>query len=91
MHDGSFMRRSGFTRVAVVLLAMLLTLAAIPATPASAATTYYVGTAGDGTGVVSDCATSSNTDCTLRDALAVATSGGDTIIYPCTIRLFRGS
>ncbi|MGI8855338.1 MAG: choice-of-anchor Q domain-containing protein [Thermomicrobiales bacterium] len=75
------MRRDGVPRIAVALVTVLLTLAAIPATPAFAATTYYVGTAGDGTGVVSDCATPSNIDCTLRDALAVAISGGDTVMF----------
>ncbi|HEY7907216.1 MAG TPA: hypothetical protein VIC60_00020, partial [Thermomicrobiales bacterium] len=81
MHDDSPQRRVRIARIACLLGMVLLTLTAIPATPLSAATPYYVGIAGDGAGVVSDCATPTNNDCTLRDALAVAVSGGDTITF----------
>ncbi len=60
----------------------LLLLAALPAITVHAATPYYVGTAADDTGTNTvHCATQSNTDCTLRDALAAATSGSDTITF----------
>ncbi|MHB8646421.1 MAG: beta strand repeat-containing protein [Thermomicrobiales bacterium] len=61
---------------------LLLLLAALPAITVHAATSYYVGTVADDTGTnTANCATQSNTDCTLRDALAIAISGGDTIAF----------
>lgn len=47
----------------------------------AAGTTYYVGRQDDTAGSVANCANPSNTDCRLRDAIAAATSGADTIVF----------
>ena len=56
-----------------------------PAAQAVTANTYYVGTTSDSTASVTDCATATNTDCTLRDAIDQANGDGsgtsDTILF----------
>lgn len=70
---------SRFLRLALVMALLGTVLFALPVS--AVVITYYVGAAGDGAGTVTDCTTQSNTDCTLRDALAVATSGSDMVIF----------
>ncbi len=68
-----------------LILSLLLVLGnlAVPVGGVSAAgTTYYVGTLVDDAGMnTANCGVPTNTDCTLRDAIAVATSGSDTILF----------
>ncbi len=83
-------RRNRFMcRIALLLVALALVVAVLPALPATvvraAGTTYYVGQlVDDGGTVTTACAVSTNTTCTLRDALAAATSGQDTIMFGVT-------
>src|SRR5262249_35108713 len=48
----------------------------------AAGNTYYVGTISDDNGLnTAHCGSSSNTDCSLRDAIGAAISGSDTIQF----------
>src|SRR4051812_42505201 len=75
-------------RLASLLLLVLAVLCAGPALSArtvhASAGAFYVGATSDSTAPVSDCTSPTNTDCTLRDAIAVATSGADTIQFNAT-------
>jgi len=82
-------------RITRFALALCLCVAVLlPALPMSivraAGTTYYVGQLfPDDTGAnTANCAIATNTDCTLRDALAVATSGTDTIQFYANIGVY---
>ncbi|MCA1666054.1 MAG: putative Ig domain-containing protein [Thermomicrobia bacterium] len=64
----------------LVTVALLVAMCALAPTPVGAVgTTYYVGTNTDTSG--GNCASATNTTCTLRDAIGVATSGSDTITF----------
>jgi hypothetical protein len=68
----------------IILLLLLAALCAplLPAQVAHAATLYYVGTLSDDDGTnMARCAIPENTDCSLRSAIAAATSGSDTIVW----------
>ena len=81
--------------LALALILMLSALA-LPTGGAAAGTTYYVGTLADdaGTNTV-HCATSTNTDCTFRDAVNATASGSDTVQFKAglsgTINIFWSS
>ncbi len=71
----------------LVIASLVATMAGFGVTelPASATTnTYTVGTTGDSATPVADCATTTNNDCTLRDAIDAANTdngGTDTILF----------
>lgn len=73
------MRHKLCLAVLTFLLLGMLCGAAIPVR--AAATTYTVGTLSDSGAAVLDCAIAANTDCSLRNAIAIAQSGADTIQF----------
>jgi len=74
-----------FARAARFILATLICLALVPTLPGMAVraadTTYYVGTTDNSAQVTTGCTTVTNTTCTLRGALSLATSGSDTVTF----------
>ena len=55
------------------------------ASPAGAATTFTVDTNADGVANASDCVTPVANSCSLRDALAAATTDGDVIVFDAAL------
>jgi predicted outer membrane repeat protein len=55
------------------------------ASPAGAATTFTVDTNADGVANASDCTTPVANSCSLRDALAAATTDGDVIVFAAAL------
>ena len=55
------------------------------ASPAGAATTFTVDTNADGVANASDCVTPVANSCSLRDALAAATTDGDVIVFAAAL------
>jgi len=58
---------------------------AVPAARGGGGTTYYVGSLADDGATAADCTSSANTDCELRQAIALATSGSDTVQFVSTL------
>jgi predicted outer membrane repeat protein len=82
------LRRSGAVGGSALLAggavgsAVLLSLFA---SPAGAATTFTVDTNADGVANASDCTTPVANSCSLRDALAAATTDGDVIVFAAAL------
>ena len=69
----------------LVSVVLLLAMCALAPTPVGAVgTTYYVGSTGDST-TTTNCTSATNTTCTLRGAISVATSGSDTIRFTAAL------
>jgi len=71
------------TIVRSVLVCLILAgLMVWPTTVAAAGSPYYVGTLADDDGThTANCGSSTNTDCSLRSAIAAASSGSDWIMF----------
>ena len=75
-----FGMRRAFVTLVGCALAVLGGLLLTPPIPVAAATTYFVGNIGDTT-TTTGCTSAVNMTCTLRDAISVATTAGDTITF----------
>src|SRR5437764_40446 len=99
MQEGWSRMMDGVRRPSHRLARLLALCAAVgPGAPARAAATYFANNTGDSAAAVADCATSTNSDCTLRDAIqaANANAGADIVTlknlftYSLTIGLTGG-